>query len=200
MCPTWVTEARTVQCTECRAETRTCTVNVCRLVPETIQVQRQCTIMCPEVQTRTVSYTCCRPVWNDVQRTYTVMVPYTEMRQCTRQVCRMTPVQQTRTVCEDQGHWEERPCTPPPACAPAACAPAACAAAACTPATYRCWVPNVVQKQVAVTCMMPTMTTENYNVPVTCCRPETRTCTVRVCHLEQVPMTARFRARSVFPR
>ncbi len=115
-------------------------------------------------------------------KSYTVMVPYCETRQGTRQVCQMVPVTETRTVCEDQGHWEERPSTPAPApCAP--CAP-------CAPVqNCRCWVPNVVQRQVQVTCMRPQMVCQPCTYQVTLCRPETRTCTVKVCHVEQVPMT-----------
>ncbi len=184
LCPTWVTEKRTVTVTECRPETRQRAYTVCRLVPETTQVERQCTIMVPQVQKRVEQYTVCRPVWKEEQREYTVMVPHTETRQGTRRVCRMVAVQQTKTVCEDQGHWEERPVAPccPPTCAPAPCGPAQQAA------TCRVWVPKVVQKQVPVTCMQPQWVEEPCTYCVTVCKPEKRVCTVRVCHFEKVPM------------
>jgi hypothetical protein len=185
LCPTWVREKRLVTVTECRPETRERTDTVCRLVPETRQVERQCTVMVPQVQKRVEPYTVCKPVWREERREYTVMVPHTEMRQGTRRVCRMVAVQQTRTVCEDQGHWEERPVTPcgqpcPPTCAPAACEPAKQAA------TCRVWVPKIVQKQIPVTCMKPQWVDEPCTYPVTVCKPEKRVCTVRVCHYEKV--------------
>jgi hypothetical protein len=125
-----------------------------------------------------------RPVWTDEVRNYTVCVPYTENREFTRMVCRNVPVTETRTVCEDQGRWEEQQpsaCGPatPPACGP--CAPAA--------PTQKVWVPNVVQRQVEVTCLRPQMVPEKYTCPVTLTRQESRQCTVRVCHYEQTPVT-----------
>ena len=37
------------------------------------------------------------------------MVPHQETREATRRVVQCVPVTQTRTVCRDEGHWEEQP-------------------------------------------------------------------------------------------
>ena len=55
--------------------------------------------------------------------------------------------------------------------------------------TYCVWVPNVVQKQVQVTCMRPQMVPVTCTYNVTVCVPEQRTCTVKVCSYQQVPVT-----------
>ena len=46
--PQWVTETRTVTCTEYAHEQHTKTVTCYRNVPETKEVTRQCTVMVPE--------------------------------------------------------------------------------------------------------------------------------------------------------
>lgn len=184
MCPTYVTENRVVTCVERRPEIRTYTCTVNRIVRDVTPVQRQCTVMVPQVQRKTVTCMVSKPVWTDQVRTYTVMVPQCETRQGTRTVCRMVPVQETRTVCEDQGRWEERPA----ACAPALPPPCGPCVAAMAPQMQRVWVPNVVQKQIQVTCMKPQITQEPCTYQVMVCRPEQRQCTVRVCHYEQVPV------------
>ncbi len=184
MCPVMITEHRTVQQVCCRAEVRQATVTCYRQVPETRMASYQCTVLVPEVRQKTVQHTVCKPVYRTETRQYTVMVPYTETLQGVRQVCKLVPTTVTKTVCEDQGHWEERPCEPatcaPATCAPATCAPEACAAA-CEMPTRKVWVPNVVTRQVPVTCMKPTMVEEPYTYTVLRCRPEVRTCTVNVC-------------------
>jgi hypothetical protein len=174
-----VCETRTVTCTECRPEVRQCTQTVYRSVPETHAVQRQCTVMVPEVRTRTEQYMTCKPVMRQETREYCEMVPTVETRQGTRCVCKMVPVKQKRTVCEDQGHWEERTYSNPSGC----CEP-------CAPVCkYRCWVPNVVQKEIEVTCMQAVTTQEPCTYQVTVCKPVKRTCTVQVCDYQQVPAT-----------
>ena len=132
MCPTTVMESRVVTVTECRPEVRQRTVTVCRQVPETHTVQRSCQVMVPQVQTRTEKYMVCKPVIREETREYTVMVPHTENRQGTRQVCQMTQVKEKRTVCEDQGHWEQR------ACEFAACAVLLRRARRCRPSSAGC--------------------------------------------------------------
>ena len=135
MVPTWVTETRTVMTTECRPETRERTVTVYKQVPETKTVERTHTVMVPETRTKQVSYTVrvpetrevteeytvCVPKYEDVTREYqvrvpvqreepreyTVMVPHQETREGTRRVVKCVPVTETRTVCRDEGHWEE---------------------------------------------------------------------------------------------
>jgi hypothetical protein len=201
MCPVMCTENRTVKCVECVCETRTRPITCYECVPVTKTVQRCCTTMVPEerscaqtycvqvptqrqvtqnyqvcvptTRTETYQYTVCQPVWTDQVQNYTVMVPHCENRQATRCVCHMVPVTETRMVCEDQGHWEQRCCSNPCGCCESCC-----------PRTYCCWVPNVVQKQIQVTCMKPETVQEPYTYQVTVCTPETRSCTVKVCHYE----------------
>ncbi len=190
MCPTWVTENRTVTETACRAEVRQSTYTVYQMVPETRAIQRQCTVMVPQVQTRTEQYTVCQPVWRTETRQYTVMVPTCETRQATRQVCQMVPVKQMQTVCEDQGHWEQRSYAPacPSPCAPA-CGGCGTCRSCCSPCTYSCWVPNIVQKQIEVTCMQPQVVSVPYTYQVTVCKPEVRSTTVQVCSYQQIQQT-----------
>lgn len=183
MCPTYVTEYCKVKAIECRPQVQEREVVEYRPVYETKVVERTCTVMVPETRTKTVECVVNVPVWKDVVQEYTVMVPHCEKRQGTRTVCKMVPVTQKRTVVEDQGQWEERPC--PTTCAPKTCCPKTCAPATCAPKTCKVWVPNCVEKEVEVTCMKATMVEEPYEYTVTVCKPETRTCTVRVQECKQ---------------
>lgn len=176
--PVTVMETRVVTVTECRPEVREYQYVECRQVPETKTVRRQYTVMVPEVRTRTETVKVCQPVWREETREYTVMVPRTETRQGTRQVCKMVPVKQTRTVCEDQGHWEQRVCR-------SICA--AFAGCCCPVRTCWCWVPQIVQKEVELTCYKPEIVTEPYTYTVTVWKPEKRTCKVQVCEYKEVP-------------
>lgn len=179
LCPVWVTETRMCTVTQCRPEVRQCEVTVCRRVMETKEVQRQCTTMVPEMRTRTEQYMTCKPVVREETREYTEMVPVVETREGTRTVCKVVPEKQKKIVCEDQGHWEERSCgNPCGACDP--CAPVC---------KCRCWVPNVVQKEIEVTCMKAVQVEEPCTYQVTVCKPVTKTCKVKVCDFEQVPAT-----------
>jgi len=207
MVPTWVTETRTVNVTECVPEQRTKTYTVYKQVPETKDVTYQYTIYVPETRTRTVTYTVCKPVTRNEEQEYTVMVPYTETRQGTRRVCKLVPVVKKRVICEDQGHWEEVPCQSVPNCssgcasndrtsliqqvgwrkrcgncAPGCAAPANCASPAPC-ATVRRWVPNIVKREVEYTCMQAQMEDVPYEYTVTLCRPEKRTRTIQVCDM-----------------
>ncbi|MFC1597072.1 hypothetical protein ACFL5Q_03915 [Planctomycetota bacterium] len=183
MCPTYVTEHCTVKTIECRPEVRQRTVVEYRPVCETKMVERTYTVMVPEVRTKTVECVVNVPVWRDVTQEYTVMVPHCEKRQGTRTVCKMEPVTETRTVMEDQGHWEEQDC--PTTCAPKTCRPKTCCPKTCAPKTCKVWVPDCVEKEIEVTCMKPTTVEEPYEYTVTVCKPETRTCTQRVQECKQ---------------
>ena len=110
MVPTTEYETRTVQVTKYRPEARQSNYTVSRQVPVTQQVQQTCTVMVPQTQTRAVNYNVCRTVMHEETRQYTVQVPVQESRTVMRQVFQMVPVSMTRTVCEDQGHWETRGC------------------------------------------------------------------------------------------
>jgi hypothetical protein len=180
-------------------ETRQATRRVCKYVA----VQQPVTVNVPETRMKTVTCTVLKPVVKQQTQTYTVNVPYTETREGTRKVCRWTPVNETRMVCQDQGHFEcvqvavpscgdccapsccghrglfRRRCCYEPACA-APCGPPACV-------TKQVWVPNLVQKQVTTTVMRPQMVDEKYSYLVNLCRAEQRTRTCNV--VEQVPET-----------
>ena len=176
-------------------EQRQGTRRVCNYVP----VTQTRTVSVPETRTRTESYTVPRTVMRQVSQNYTVRVPYTETREGTRQVCRWAPVNEQRTVCVDEGHYEDqvvaagcnggysagcrghrrRCCSAPcnTGCASPCDAPAACAPVV----TQKVWVPNIVQKIVNVTVNRSQMVNEAYSYLVQLCRDETRTRTVNVC-------------------
>jgi hypothetical protein len=201
--PTMVSERRSVQVTECRLETRQRTVTIHRSVPETKQVNETYVVMVPEVRSRTETYVVQKPVWREVDRTVTVRVPHPEQRQGVRQVCRQVQVEEMRTVCRDQGQWEEVACDG--GCAPAygccgicrrrlfACGTCGgCGAgngcgydAGCGGAvaahTHRVWRPNIVTEQVPVKVWRSQIVDEPYEYTTTVYRPEQRTERIKVC-------------------
>ena len=173
MVPTWTTEKRTITVTEYRTEQRPRTYTVCRAVPETKQVEQTYTVMVPETRTKTVAYTVCKPVYNTVEQTYTVMVPQQEVRKGVRTVCKPVMTQETRTVCEDQGHWETH--------MECVCCVDRCGCPHTQQVCKKTWVPNIVTKEVAVqVCKMET-SQEECEYTVTVCKPETRTRQVQQC-------------------
>ncbi len=189
LCPQWVTEMRRCLVTEYRREPRECTVTVCKRIPETKAVQRTCCMMVREVRVRTEEYMAYKPVYREETREYTVMVPTVETRQGTRTVCRWVPEKQKQIVCEDQGHWVEQACNCGCCCDP------------CAPACVRwCWVPNIVQKEVEVTCMRAVTVEEPCTYHVTVCKPVQKTCKVRVCEYQQVPATRQVRYTVCVPK
>jgi YTV protein len=161
----------------------------------------------PKYEDVTREYQVRVPVWREEQREYTVMVPHQETREATRRVVQCVPVTQTRTVCRDEGHWEERPAD----CCGASCGgcedscatpcceedPCGCCsarrsgrqgrlarrrarrAACCEPT--KVWIPNIVQEEVEVAVMKRQCVDEPYTCTVTVCKPETRTKTVKLC-------------------
>ena len=155
--------------------------------------------MVPHKEERQGTRTVCRTVWEDVEQTYTVCVPVKEERQGVRKVCRRVPVTKTRTVCKDEGHWEEQPCGGCSSCAPAGCndgcnsgcgsSCGGCAPASCC--TRRVWVPNIVQHEVEYTCYETEVVEEPYTYCVTTYKKEERTRTVKVARqvTEEVPYT-----------
>jgi hypothetical protein len=176
MVPTMVTENRTVDVVECRAEQRQHTYTVHRPVAETQTIACQITVPTYETRTQTVNYTVCRPVMTTQQREYTVMVPQTETRQATRPVCRMVPTTQTRTVCEDQGSWQQVVQTYKVGCGDCA--------QTCS-RTCNVWAPKMVTREVEYTVMRPQIDQVPYQYTVTVCHPETRTQDVQVCSFFQ---------------
>jgi len=206
--PQWVTETRKVVACEYKQEQRQCTRTVYHCVRETKQVERRCTVMVSETRVRKVPYSVCKPVikevtrqftvcvpeWKEVERQYTVMVPHQEIRQGVRRVCRMFDEQVTSTVTVDRGHWETRTFEVPSGCC---CRRAHCRRVCCCdpcgpclkPCTHTVcrpvWVPNLVAEQVTHTVCRPRVVEEPCQYTVTVCKPETRTCTVRVCEMRQ---------------
>lgn len=204
MVPQFVTEMRTVRCREYEPQQREYTVNRVRWVRETETVERKCTEWVREERVKEVTYTVCKPVWVEETRTRTVMVPKKVTVEGTRKVCKMVPVEETRTVCVDEGHWEERPCKPGllgrcrlcrHRCQPTvkACCEVDACAPACTPAVTCCtckvWVPNIVKKEVTVTCHKPQWTEEPCTYTKVVCEPVEKEYTVRVCKWEKEEVT-----------
>lgn len=106
--PEMVTETRKVQVCEYTNETRERRFTVYRQVPEVKQVTEDYTVMTTENRVRRETYVVAKPVYREVAQNYTVMVPYQEKRVGTRTVCRTVQETRVRTVCEDQGHYEDR--------------------------------------------------------------------------------------------
>jgi hypothetical protein len=180
--PTTVTELRTVQVVECRPEVQQRTITTYKNVPETKAVTRHYTVMVPEQHSRTETYTVCTPVWKEVTQQYVVSVPHQETKHGVRSVCRPVQVQETRTVCEDHGHWEEHACPGP--CYDRACLRCCQRGCCCIcggTSAHKVWVPQVVKKDVLVTVCRNELVQEPYDYVVTVCKPETKTRQVKVC-------------------
>ena len=184
--------------TETRKGTR------CVVTPVTKDVEQTYTVMIPYTEVRKGTRCVVTPVTKNVEQTYVVNVPYTEQRTGTRTVWECVPVVQTRIVCEDQGHWEQR-CIPVAngcqscgvatrccrprrhhACGCDPCAPCA----SCAPApvcntivTQNVWVPKIVQREVQCTVNTRQSKQVPYTCTVTLCKPESRTRTVQVCEM-----------------
>jgi hypothetical protein len=190
MVPQMFTENRTINVVQCRTEERERQYTVMRPVNETRTVEYQYTVNKFETRTRDINYTVRKPVMSTEQRQYTVMVPEQQTREATRRVCRMVPVQQTRTVCEDQGSWQEVPQTYTSGCGDCA-------------QTYtcmrRCWVPKYVTREVAYTVMRPQIEEVPYTYTVTVCRPEMRTKDVQVCNFVSEQRTRQVQYRVCVP-
>jgi hypothetical protein len=179
--PQMFTETRKVCTFECRPETITKKITVCKMVPETKEVQYEYCEWKTETKTRQETYQVSTPEWKEVTTEYTVMVPHTEKRQGVRKVARCVPTVEKRTVCEQGGHWEEkqiqvqtfvRGCDE---CGRPICCPQT------TTCTQRVWVPEVVQKEIEVTVHKVVCEDQPYEYEVTVCKPEKKTCTQKVC-------------------
>jgi hypothetical protein len=183
-----------------RIETRTGIRTVMR--PVTRTVERQFTVMVPKTETKTGVRTIRVPVTKTVEQDVTVMVPKTETKTGIRTVYRCIPVQKTYTVCEDQGHWEQRPlpamngCNPCGAvasccggcphhgghrCHAHGCAPTCCPAPACM---QQVWVPNIVNREVTTTVQEMQAFQEEYQYQVTTCEAQKQTRWIEVTECE----------------
>lgn len=183
--PQLVNERRTICTVECRAEERVRQVTVYNTIVERRQVPCNVTVMVPEVRRRTENWVDYRSVWEDKVENYTVMVPSVERRQGTRTVCRPVQARATRMVCEDQGHWEERP-LPVSRCLMPVCVPCGSVAImnyCSAPRVCRVWVPKLVQRPVEYTYCRLEFVQEPCEYSVAVCRQEQRQRNVRTCRL-----------------
>jgi hypothetical protein len=199
---------------EYNQEQRQRTYTVYKCVPETREVERSCTVLVPEKRVQTVQTQVCKPVvkevtreyqvcvpeWRDVERQYTVMVPHQEIRQGVRKVCQMVQEEVVQRVTVDRGHWETRvvevPCG---SCCVirrgcggcgGCCDPCVSCCQPCTTTVcQRVWVPNLVEEDRTYTVCKPQIIEEPVEYAVTVCKPETRTCTVKVCEMRQETRT-----------
>jgi hypothetical protein len=168
MVPTWVTEPRTVTCTEYHKENRTRTYTVQKNVPVWTEKTVEYTVcekvwktkeetyyVCQPVwsekeveycvyetvqEQRQGSHKVCKPVWSEKEVEYTVCVPHTETVQATRKQWECVPQTVVKEVCVNGGHWET-------VCKPAGCDP-------CGHPCYtacKVWVPEVHTQQVECT-------------------------------------------------
>lgn len=179
--PEMVTETRKVCVIECRPETRTRKVTVCRLVHGQKIVPYEYCEYQPETKTRQETFQVSIPEWKDVTTEFTVMVPAVEKRQGVRKVSRCVPTVEKQTVCEQGGHWEDRQVPVQTfvqgsdACGRPICCPQT------TTCTQKVWVHEVVRKEVDVTVNKFVCEDQPYEYEVTVCKPEKRTCTQKVC-------------------
>lgn len=205
--PCWVTELRTVTCTEWKTELRERRFTVVKNVPETHQVTQQYTVIVPKEESKIVKYRVSVPVvrdvekkytvmvpvardvqkdyfvqvpiWENVQRQYTVVVPHQELRTATRTVCRDVPSLEKRLITRDLGHFATA-ChdVATTCCSCRSCNP--CCTTTLTPVCKKIWVPNVVQEEIDVTVCRKECANEQFQYSVTVCKPETRVETVKV--------------------
>lgn len=197
MVPEQSWEIRQVPVTVCRPEVRQQEVTVMREVVEVKAVTRQYTVMETQQKVRVENYTVVTPVWRNVDRQVTEMVPEVVVRQGVRRVCRAVQVQEMRTVCRDQGHWEERQvvsncdssCN---SCGRrcgrrARCNSCGGCTSPCEPTVSVCrvWVPNIVQEQVPVMVTRNQMFDEPYQYNETVCKPVVKNVVDRVCEYKR---------------
>ena len=200
MVPEWTTEKQTVECTEYQKQMVDKQVTVYERVKKEHKVQCQVTVYERQIKQRDVThcvrkpvwkevdhcYTVCvpqwethkgtrcvkKPCWKDVTEEYTVMVPCVEKHQEKVCVWKCVPVEKTRTICVDEGHWEEKKvevCDPCNACCPK------------VTCVQKCWVPKIVEKKEKYTCHEWKQVEEIRECEVTVCKPEVKKCTRKVC-------------------
>ncbi len=175
------------------------TVNYCVQVPITHYVERQVPVRVPVWKTVERECQVRVPQWNEREVTCTVMVPYQQKRQGVRKVWKTIPVETTRTICVDEGNWEEREVTP---CCRRRCGKCT---VCCKPTVCKVWMPKLVKKEVKATSYECELQEQPYEYTVTLCEPktvkkkvkecsyrlETRKFKDRVCHYETVMRTCR---------
>lgn len=155
-------------------------------VPVWREVEQKFVVQVPYREKRQGKRTVTEQVWNEVDQQYTIHVPHNEVRKEKVTVWRSVPVQLSRKVCEDQGHWEDRPVQPAPcqvAVAPCgSCAPCqpACQPVACT---QKVWVPKIVEREVPYMVNECKPFEEEREVHFTVCKPEVQVRKVKTCSL-----------------
>ena len=187
--PQMTTETRRICVIECRPETHTKTITICKLIEEKKEVPYEYCEWRQETKTRQVTCQVMVPEWNEVTTEYTVMVPHVERHQGVRKVAKCVAFLEKQTVCEHSGHWADRQvqvqtfvrgCDADgrPTCCPQI-----------TTCTQRVWVPEVVQKDIEVTVHKVVCEDQPYEYEVTVCKPQKKTCTQRVCTQKWVTKT-----------
>jgi hypothetical protein len=180
----------------------TCKVRVVEMVPEQVPVTRttykvECrnevytAYRCEVVpETRTCTRTVWKPVCETVMETRTscVRVPVTEQRTCYKTVWRTVPVTETRKVMVDRGHYE---CQMVPAQPTLGERFGKKKKDCCEPCpkmvAKKVWVPCMVCEEKCVTTCKRVCEQVPYTACVTTCRYETRTHTVPVTRVHNVP-------------
>lgn len=180
--PQMVTETRRVKSIECRPETRTKTIVVNKRVPYQENVTRTCTVMVPQQQVLTLHYTAYRPVMETTTKSCTICVPKAVEKEGVRLECHMKPVTFKKTVCADEGQWEERP-VPCGGCCGSPCGDCG------HERTAKVWVPKLVKREVDVTVMQPEMVKKPYTYTSYEYHPETREYPVTQCRYVPEPKT-----------
>lgn len=135
-----------------------------RLVPELEWVSTVATVMVPERRTRMETYTECRMICETVVRDVTVMVPHSEVRHGTRTICKPVPVETTKVVRKDVGHWDTKGCVDCYGCKQ----------------TCQVWMPQIVSEEVPVTVWQPRFVEEPHSYDAIVCRGEVKQITERV--------------------
>ncbi len=166
--PTWVTETRICKETHYRREERTKTCTVCKEVPVTKDVECKYTVWVRKKVPQTREIEVCTPTAKQVEQKYTVSVPATETVVKLRRRHECVPTTETRTVCKDEGHWEERE--------------VACVDRCGCPSTRieKCWVPKIVKTEVEVTVNKKQCVEEPYECQVKTCVDVEKSRTVTV--------------------
>jgi len=207
-CPTWVNQTKTVNCTVYKPVQYEKTITCYRVEKEVSYVEKEYTTYKHECHYKTVSYSVnvpeyhwvektynvSVPYYEDVQQQYTVCVPSYEKRTAHRTVCKRVPYTTTRKVCVDQGQWVEQtyqvPCGVSYGCGGCGWGRGGCGSAcggcgSCEPTyttcTRRVWQPNIVTKEVPVTCYKTVQEQVPYEYTVCVPSYEQRTRTVKVC-------------------
>jgi hypothetical protein len=196
-------ETQTIHVTQYKPETRERTVAVMNRVPKTETVTRNYSVMVPKTETKTITYNVCKPVVTEEIQQYVANVPCSESREGTRKVCKQVASTKKRMVTVDQGHWEG----PAPASAASGCGASCencddvygrrhrfrrscgspCRGNGCGTVS-NCgsgpvWVPNPVQQEVEYTAYENVWEDQKYTYNVVVMKPETRTRTVKKCHM-----------------